>query len=93
MALDSLSTYRPIVAFGTVSFFMNDNDKIIRIDVGQDLLAKIDNGAPASRADYIDRCERHKRFFTRLATLKYHAGKYEPEVNVLVVRIDEDDLS
>ena len=92
MALNPLSSHRTIVAFGMVSFFMADHGKTVRVDVGQELLEKIDGRAPRTQRGYVERCERHKHFFAQLAARKYREGKYAPEVNVLVVRINEDDL-
>jgi hypothetical protein len=92
MALNPLPSRGATIAFGTVSFFMTDDDKTIRVDVGQDLLKKIGGRPPSSQSGYIERCERHRHFFTHLAALKYHEGQYAPEVKVLVVRITEDDL-
>ena len=92
MVLVPLASRRPVVAFGVVSFFMQDDDKTVRVDVGQELLKHMDGKAPPSQGGYIERCERHRRFFARLADEKYRKGNFEPEVKVLVVRITEDDL-
>ena len=94
MALSLLSSREPIVLFGIVSFFMSDEEKVVRVDIGQDLLSSIDGAPPArSQAGYIDRCERHRGFFAQLADRKYKAGQYMKEVKVLVVRITEEDLA
>ena len=89
----ALSSRTAIVAFGTASFFMADEDRTIRVDVGKELLARIESPPPASKDDYIERVSRYKRLFAQIAALKYHEGRYEPEVRVLVVRITADDLS
>jgi hypothetical protein len=65
----------------------------VRVDIAQDLLREIENPPPVSKTGYIERCERHKRFFAHLAAMKYCDGQYKPEVGVLVVRITEDDLA
>jgi len=80
------------VAFGTASFFMADDDKTIRVDVDQDLLARIESPAPTTRDAYKERLARHRREFSRIAVLKYRAGIYKPEVRVLVVSITANDL-
>jgi hypothetical protein len=89
-----VSSREPIVLVGIVSFFMSDEEKIVRVDIGQDLLSSTDGAPPArSPAGYIDRCERHRGFFAQLAARKYKAGRYMKEVKVLVVRITEEDLA
>jgi hypothetical protein len=93
MALNLSPSRGAIIAFGTVSFFMTDDKKTIRVDVGQELLKSIEGAPPRSNGSDIERCERHKHFFARLAARKYYMGQYVPEVRVLVVRITEDDLS
>ena len=94
MALSLSPSRAPIVLFNTVSFFMSDEEKVVRVDIGQDLLSSIDGAPPARSLDgYIDRCERHRGFFARLAARKYQAGQYMKEVKVLVVRITEEDLA
>jgi hypothetical protein len=94
VALGLLPSREPIVLFGIVSFFMSDEEKVVRVDIGQDLLSSIDGAPPArSRDGYIDRCERHRGFFAQLAARKYKAGQYMKEVKVLVVRITEEDLA
>jgi hypothetical protein len=80
------------IAFGTASFFMADDDKIIRVDVDQGVLARIENPVPKTRDAYKERLVRHTRQFTRIAALKYLAGFYKPEVRVLVVSITADDM-
>jgi hypothetical protein len=80
------------VAFGVVSFFMLDGDRIIRVDVSRELLARIDSPPPDSKEGYIKRLKRHRRQLARIATAKYNEGQYEPEVRVLVVRIAADDM-
>jgi len=61
VALSLLSSREPIVLFGIVSFFMSDEERVVRVDIGQDLLSSIDGAPPArSRAGYIDRCERRR---------------------------------
>ena len=79
------------IAFGTVSFFMADDNRTVRVDVSQDLLARID-GPPASKSGYVERLMRHQRQFAQIAAAKYDEGQYEAEVQVLVVRIEAHDL-
>jgi hypothetical protein len=80
------------VAFGTVSFFMLDGDKTIRVDIGRDVLAHIGGPPLRSKEAYMERLAPYRRQFARIAALKYHAGRYEPEVRVLVVHITKSDL-
>lgn len=80
------------VAFGAVSFYMADEDQTIRVDVSQDLLARVDGVPPADKDAYIKRLERDKYLFAHIAAFKYLNGDYLPEVRVLVVRITADDL-
>jgi hypothetical protein len=88
----ALKTWAVSVAFGTASFFMADDDRTIRVDVTQSLLAQIDGPPPKSKNGYVERITRHRGLFAKIAAGKYDAGQYWPEVNVLVVRIDVDDL-
>ena len=81
-----------VFAFGTVSFFMADEGKTIRVDVSQDLLARLEGSPPASRDAYLECLVRYRRYFAQIAAAKYDEGNYEPEVNVLVVRISDSDL-
>jgi hypothetical protein len=80
------------VAFGTVSFFMADDDKTIRVDVDQHLLADTDAPTPRTRDAYKARLTLHRRQLARIAGRKYRTGFYKPEVRVLVVSITADDL-
>jgi hypothetical protein len=80
------------VAFGTASFFMAEDDKTIRVDVGQDVLDRIESPTLRTRDAYKERLTRHRRQFSRIAALKYRAGFFKPEVRVLVVSITADDM-
>jgi hypothetical protein len=80
------------VAFGTASFFLADDDKTVRVDVDQDLLARIESPAPKTRDAYKERLVRHRRQFSKIAVLKYRAGFYKSEVRVLVVSITANDM-
>jgi hypothetical protein len=80
------------IAFGTVSFFMADDDKTIRVDVDQNLLADTAGGAPRTRSACKARLTLYKRRLARIAGRKYRTGSYKPEVRVLVVSITADDL-
>ena len=81
-----------IVAFGTVSFFMADDQRTVRVDVSQELLARIGHSPPKSQAGYISRLQRHGSLFEQIAAAKYEEGRFHPEVRVLVVQITEGDL-
>ncbi len=91
MAL-AISSRAVSVAFGTVSFYMVDQDETVRVDVSQDLLARVDGFPPTGKRGYIERLERHKYLFAHIAAFKYLKRDYEPEVRVPVVRITADDL-
>jgi hypothetical protein len=81
------------VAFGVVSFFMTDEKRTIRVDVSQDLLARLEGPPPpVSKAGYVEVLTRHRRRFAEIAAAKYDEGQYEPEVNVLVVLIAANDF-
>ncbi|HEV8694033.1 MAG TPA: hypothetical protein VGQ93_07605 [Lysobacter sp.] len=71
---------------------MADDERIVRVDVGNDLLARFANPPPMSTDDYIDRLHSYRPWFEQIASAKYDEGEYAPEVNVLVVRITADDL-
>jgi len=79
-------------AFGVVSFFMSDEHRTIRVDVARDVLARVGDSPPNSKATYVERLLRYKRLFAQIAAAKYEEGQYSVEVNVLVVRITADDL-
>src|SRR5262249_20020694 len=81
------------VAFGTASFFMTDNQRTVRVDVCQRLLASLEEPAPTSKAQYAKRLLRYRTRFAQIATVKYNEGQVDFEVNVLVVRIGARDLS
>ena len=80
------------VAFGVVSFFMADEDRTVRVDVARDVLARVGDPPPNSKATYVKRLLRNRRLFAQIAAAKYEEGQYSPEVKVLVVRITADDL-
>ncbi len=80
------------LAFGTASFFMEDGGTTVRVDVSQDLLAKVGGSQCGSRQERVGLLKRHKRGFAQIAAAKYDEGRYESEVNVLVVRIGLDDV-
>ena len=81
------------VAFGTASFFMTDSQRTVRVDVCQRLLASLEQPAPASKAQYAKRLLRYRARFAEIASVKYHEGQVDFEVNVLVMRISARDLS
>jgi hypothetical protein len=81
------------VAFGTASFFMADNDRTVRVDVCQRLLASLEEPAPTTKAQYAKRLLRYRSRFAQIASAKYDEGQFDLEVNVLVVRISALDLS
>ena len=80
------------IAFGTVSFFMTDGDKTVRVDVPQDVLARIEDAPPRTKDGYLQQIARHRQTLTKIATVKYREGQVRPEVNILVVRITHEDL-
>ena len=82
-----------LVALGTVSFFMADEDKTIRVDIDKDFLAGLGDPPPPSPDGYLERLTRYRWHFTQIAKAKYDDGDYQREVNVLVVRITESDLT
>ena len=82
-----------LVAFGTVSFFMADEQRTVRVDVSKELLASIASPPPGSHDGYIARLQRHRALFEQIATAKYDEGQFHGEVKVLVVRIDDTDLT
>src|SRR5437667_4006767 len=56
-------------AFGTVSFFMADDDRTIRVDVPKDLrLASVGSATPVSKYGYEDRLMRCRKIFDQIAT-------------------------
>jgi hypothetical protein len=81
------------VAFGTVSFFMADHDKTVRVDISQDVLAKIGGPPPKTKAGFVHLLGQHRRRFAQIAAFKYGEGDYRPEVRVFVIDITEADLS
>ena len=81
------------VAFGTVSFFMVDHGKTVRVDVSQDVLAKIGDTPPKTKAGFVHRLYEHRKRFAQIAAFKYDEGDYRPEVRVLVVDITQADLT
>ena len=79
-------------AFGTVSFFLADEDRTIRVDVGQEILAKLADSPLGSKADYVRRLGEHRGEFALIAAAKYARGDYRQEVRVLVIDIHTSDL-
>ena len=80
------------IAFGTASFFMADNDRTVRVDVCQRLLASLEEPAPTTKAQYAKRLLRYRSRLAQIASAKYDEGQFDLEVNVLVVRISALDL-
>ena len=89
----SLGSSAISVAFGSVSFFMADDTKTVRVDVRQDVLAKIGGPPPKTKAGLVRLLGQHRRRFAQIAAFKYDEGNYRPEVRVLVVDITEADLT
>jgi hypothetical protein len=80
------------IAFGTASFFMRDNDQIVRVDVDLDLLQPVP--VAARTGDYYRRrLLELKRRFSRIALLKFRAGLHRSEVRMLVVAITARDMA
>jgi hypothetical protein len=88
----AIKTTAMSVAFGTVSFFMADGHKTIRVDVGRDVLAQIGGPPLRGKEAYMERLASYRRHFARIATLKYREGRYRSEVRVLVVNITRGDI-
>src|SRR6187200_2180515 len=81
------------VAFGTVSFFMTDRSRTVRVDVSQGLLCEVGSGPPPrTKSEYAQRLAQHRRQFARIAAVKYEKGDYRTEVRVLVIEITQADL-
>ncbi len=79
-------------AFGVGSFFLADGSTTVRVDVSNDLLARLAGSEPPSKAGLMDLLVRHRGKLAQIAAAKYDEGEYRPEVNVLVVRIDPHDV-
>jgi hypothetical protein len=82
-----------MVAFGTGSFFMSDEQRTVRVDVSKGLLTRIADSPPNSSDDYIRQLQRHRRLFEQIAAAKYEEGRVHHEVRVLVVQITDADLA
>ena len=80
------------MAFGTISFFMADEDRTVRVDIHRDVLAAI-GPPPKTKADYVERLWQRRRQFEQIAALKYEDGEYREEVSVLVVNITQSDIA
>jgi hypothetical protein len=80
------------VAFGTVSFFMADENRTVRVDVSQEALAKTCDPPPTTKAAFVEQLATYRRYFAKIAALKYAGGDYRTEVRVLVVNITPSDL-
>jgi hypothetical protein len=90
----TLSKPRAIsIAFGSVSFFMTDGARTVRVDIDQGMLARLESPIARTRTAYKERLLRHLRRFSRIATRKYRAGSFKNEVRMLVVTITPDDLA
>ena len=90
----ALRTRSVSTAFGGVSFFMTDDDRTVRVDLSQELLARVAGPSPPkSKAGYVQCLLRHRQLFAHIAAAKYDEGQYQTEVNVSVVRITEQDLA
>jgi hypothetical protein len=79
-------------AFDAGSFFLADGKTTVRVDVSRDLLARLGGPRPDSKAALVERLVRHRAKLAQIAAAKYDEGQYEPEVNVLVVRIAVTDV-
>jgi hypothetical protein len=79
-------------AFDAGSFFLADGARTIRVDVCRELLALLSGAEASSKAGLMQRLVRHRPELAQIAAAKYDEGQYEPEVNVLVVRIALDDV-
>ena len=82
------------VAFGVASFFMRDAEGIIRVDVSGDLLAQLaDRQVAFSKRTLSELLIRYRQRLAQIAAAKFDEGHYVQEVNVLVVRLELDDLA
>ena len=76
------------VAFGTASFLMTDNDRTVRVDVCQRLLASLEEPAPTTtRPNTPRRLLRYRSRFAQIASAKYDEGQVRSRSQCLVVRI------
>jgi hypothetical protein len=82
-----------VAAFGSVSFFMADHERVVRIDLNKELLARISGRPPKSTHDYLVRLQKHRARLEKIASNKYDAGHFTTEVRVLVVAINAEDLA
>ena len=80
------------VAFGTASFFMRDEDRVVRVDVDLEVLDH-DPGPVRTRDFYRQRLLEHRRELSRVALLKFRAGLHRQEVRMLVVAVTARDLA
>jgi len=71
---------------------MLDQDKTVRVDVCQRLLASLEEPVPTTKAQYAKRLLRYRSRFAQIASAKYDEGQFDLEVNVFVVRITALDL-
>ena len=73
------------MAFGTLSFFMADEHKTVRVDVGQDMLCQ--DGRPTTDDEEWLRATapRNRRCLEQITAFKYDEGDYRVEVRVPVV--------
>ena len=76
---------------GRVSVML-DQDKTVRVDVCQRLLASLEEPVPTTRAQFTKRLLRYRSRFAQIASAKYDEGQFDLEVNVFVVRITALDL-
>jgi hypothetical protein len=79
-------------AFGVGSFFLADENTTVRVDVSSDLLVQLAGSESLSKAELVDQLVRHRAQLAQIAAAKYDEGEYQPEVNVLVVRIEPRDV-
>src|SRR5262245_20416589 len=82
-----------IVALGSASFFMADDQRTVRVDVSKELLVRMGSSLPQSGDEYIWELNRYRRQFEQIAAAKYDEGLFHYEVRVLVVQITEADLA
>jgi hypothetical protein len=78
----------------TAVVFMADDDRGVRVDISREQLVRVGGPSPPkSKVGYVERLLRHRRLFAHIAAAKYDEGQYQTEVNVLIVRITEQDLA
>jgi hypothetical protein len=90
MALTSTSQL-PIDAFGDISFLMQDGERVVRVDVSKQLLARIESLGISSSERLVAGLEKHRATIERIAIAKYGDGNYQSYANSDVIPITPAD--